>query len=76
MKDGNLHAPFDFHMTDKSNQDSASTYAHMQVLPELLTKQKKISPGKSTICEHTDGCTKQYRCAKVMYLLSTLAVQF
>ena len=76
VENGNLHAHFHSHMADKSNQDAASTHAHMQVLLELLTEQGKIVRGKSTIWEHTDGCTKQYRCAKALYLLSSLAVEF
>ena len=76
VDNGNLHAHFHSHMADKSNQDAASTHAHMRVLLELLISQKKISPGKSTIWEHTDGCTKQYRCAKALYLLSSLASEF
>ena len=63
-------------MADKSNQDAASTHAHMQVLLKLLARQKKIRSGCSTIWEHTDGCTKQYRCAKALHLLSYLATEF
>ena len=36
-----------------SRCDAASTHAHMRVLLELLNSQEKISPGKSTIWEHT-----------------------
>ena len=71
-----VQAHFHSHMADKSNQDAASTHAHMRVLLELLISQEKIIPGKSTIWEHTDGCTKQYRCAKALYLLSSLASEF
>ena len=35
-----------------------------------------IRPSISTIWEHTDGCTKQYRCSKSLYLLSSLAVEY
>ena len=76
VDNGDLHTHFHTHMADKSNQDATSTHAHMGVLLELLTDQGKISPGKSTIWEHTDGCTKQYRCAKALYLLSSLAAEF
>ena len=68
-------AHFHLHMADKSNQDAASTHAHMQVLLNLLADQERIRCACSTIWEHTDGYTKQYRCAKALHLLSYLALQ-
>ena len=76
LENGEVLAHFHSHMADKSNQDAASTHAHMQVLLKLLARQKKIRSGCSTIWEHTDGCTKQYRCAKALHLLSYLATEF
>ena len=44
-----VHAHFHSHMADKSNQDAASTHAHMRGLLKLLISQEKIISGKSTI---------------------------
>ena len=76
MENGNLHANFHSHMANKNNQDAALPHAHMQVLLDFLTKGKQISLSESTLWEHTDGCTKQYRCVKALYLLSSLAAEF
>ena len=74
-KNGEVLAHFHLHMVDKSNQDAASTHEHMQILLNLLANQKKICYGCSIIWEHTDGCAKQYSCAKALHLLSYLAFQ-
>ena len=38
LANGDLHAHFHSHMAYKSNQDAASTHAHMRVLLALLTE--------------------------------------
>ena len=75
-KNGEVLAHFHLHMVDQRNQHTEATHAHMKVLLKLLARQKKIRSGCSTIWEHTDGCTKQYRCAKALHLLSYLATEF
>ena len=61
---------FHSHLADKSPQDSTSTYAHMEVLIEDLLKRNVMEGGKSTMWDYTDGCAKQYRCAKALWLMS------
>ena len=75
-KNGEIFAHFHLHMAEKSSQDPAATHAHMQVWLNLLADQKKVHYSHSTIGEHTDGCIKQYRCAKALHLLSYLALQY
>ena len=74
--DGAVRAHFHSHMSDKSTQDAATTHAHLSVLLNKLSEEKQIKRGESTMWDHTDGCTKQYRCAKALYLLSCLAAEF
>ena len=74
--DGTVRAHFHSHMSDKSTQDAATTHAHLSVLLNKLSEQELIKRGISTMWGHTDGCTKQYRCAKALYLLSSLASEF
>ena len=35
-----------------------------------------IAPFFTTMWDHTDGCTKQYRCESSIYLLSCIALEF
>ena len=73
MEDGEVNMEFHTHFADKSDQNAASTHAHMEVLIGNLLARNKLSKDKSTIWEFTDGCKKQYRCNVVMYFLSYLA---
>ena len=74
--DGTIRAHFHSHMSDKSTQDAATSHAHLTVLLNKLSEQEIIKRGISTMWDHTDGCTKQYRCAKALYLMSCLASEF
>jgi hypothetical protein len=47
----------------------------MHVLVQYLFKEGIIKEG-STILDHTDGCSKQYRSATVLYCLSLLAASY
>ena len=63
-------------MSDKSTQDVVTSNAHLTVLLKKLSEQEIIKQGISTMWDHTDGCTKQYRCAKALYIMSCLASEF
>ena len=43
---------------------------------QLFIRQQIISPGITNIWDHMDGCGKQYRCSKALYLLSVLACTY
>jgi hypothetical protein len=66
---------FHSHLSDKSLQNAATSNAHMEVLFDRLIESGVIGK-KATMChwDETDGCTKQYCCAKAFWLLSYLAV--
>jgi len=73
MKENNIEIQFHSHFADKSDPNAASTHAHMKVLIEELYKNKTLVENTGTIWEFTDGCAKQYRCAKAVHLLSFLS---
>jgi hypothetical protein len=63
------------HFSDDSHQDSATTTAHIEVLLKHLQASGEIGE-HATMFDSTDGCSKQYRCAKAFWLLTYLAVKF
>ena len=76
VDDADVHMHFHSHFSDASRQDAASTHAHMTVLLNILMKETKELLEDSVLWDDTDGCGKQYRCAKALYLLSLLSVHF
>jgi hypothetical protein len=63
---------FHSHFADFSQQDAASTHAHMEVLIKHLFKTNQMRTG-SLLLDNTDECAKQYRCGTAFVLLSVLA---
>jgi hypothetical protein len=66
---------FHSHFSDDSMQNAATTYFHMEVLVKYLQKEAVLKEG-GYMFDNTDGCTKQYRCATALHLLSMLAVKY
>jgi hypothetical protein len=66
---------FHSHFSNNSRQDAATTTAHMTVLIDALISENAIYK-KTTMWDDTDGCGKQYRCAKAYWLLSYLASKY
>jgi hypothetical protein len=60
------------HFADKSDQNAASTHAHMDVLIRYLICQGVLQLG-GLMLDDTDGCAKQYRCATALFLLTLLS---
>ena len=60
-------------MSDDSDQDAATTFAHMKFLYKLLIEENKLERFVSTMWEDTDGCASQYRCAVAIYLTTVLS---
>ena len=56
MNEGEISMEFHTHLADKSDQNAASTHAHMEVLSENLFECCKLLKNKSTLWEFTDGC--------------------
>jgi hypothetical protein len=67
---------FHSHLSDHSKQDAATTHAHMCVLLSKLRDTGEVVTRTTTILDHLDGCSKQYRCGTAIYLLSVLSSQF
>ena len=42
----------------------------------MSSYKKMIAPLLTTMWDHTDGCTNQYRCASAVYLISCIALEF
>jgi len=75
MDEADLKMVFHSHLSDESQQDAATTHAHMN---ELFDQLKAIGElcTDITVWDDTDGCSKQYRCGTAMYLVSVLAAHF
>jgi hypothetical protein len=63
------------HFSAGKRQDARTTFENMHVLVQYLFKEGIIKEG-STILDHTDGCSKQYRSATVLYCFSLLAASY
>ena len=66
---------FHSHFSDSSKQNAATTYEHMKTSITHMIENHQLAPGY-TIYDTTDGCSKQYRCANAMYLLSKLSMMY
>ena len=67
---------FHSHMSDMSKQDASTTHAHLVQLLTNLCGTGEVKSKITTILDHSDGCSKQYRCGTALYLLSVLSSQF
>ena len=72
MNEGEINMEFHTRLVDKSDQNAASTHAHMEVLLENLFERDKLLKNKSSLWEFSDGCKMHYICNVVVYLLSYL----
>ena len=63
---------FHSHLADNSLQNAATTTTHLNEVFNQLFEEKLLKKG-DWIWDHTDGCSKQYRCAKAFYFLSWLS---
>jgi hypothetical protein len=59
-----------------SKQDASTTHAHLILLLNKLCGTGEVKTRKTVILDHSDGCSKQYRCGTALYLLSVLSSQF
>jgi hypothetical protein len=60
------------HFADKSDQNVASTHAHMDVLIRYPICQGVLQHG-GLMLDDTDGCAKQYGYATALFLLTLLS---
>ena len=67
---------FHLHLSDMSKQDASLTHAHMICLLNRLSKTGELKGQRTTILDHSDGCSKQYRCGTALYLLSVISSQY
>jgi hypothetical protein len=67
---------FHSHLSDMSKQDASTTHAHLVCLLTKLCVTGEVKTRTTTILDHSDGCSKQYRCGTALYLLSVLSSQF
>ena len=61
-----------YHCSDYKPQEAKVTTHNMEVMLTELLAAGILKEG-STVYLKTDGCAKQYKCAKAMYLLCKLA---
>ena len=62
-------AQFHSNLSDKSGQYSITTATHICILLHFLLKKQVIGPLFTTMWDHTDGFSNQYRCISSIYLL-------
>jgi hypothetical protein len=67
---------FHSHLSDMSKQDASTTHAHLICLLNKLCGTSEVKARKTTILDHSDRCSKKYRCGTALYLLSVLSSQF
>ena len=66
---------FHSHLANKSKQDAATTFEHMREELQGLKLANELEHVR--LCQkNTDGCAKQYRCAKSVYFDSMLSSEF
>ena len=61
--------------SDDADQSAATSFENMKKQLSDLEK-KTLVRGKTIVYDHTDGCSKQCRCATSMQLLTMLSMQF
>ena len=71
-----INMDFHSHMADESNQDAATTHAHICAMLDHYLSRFKAFPNDCCIFDHTDGCAKQYRCGNALFLLSALCHKY
>jgi hypothetical protein len=59
-----------------SKQDALTTHACLICLLNKLCGTGEIKTQKMEILDHSDGCSKQFCCGTLLYLLSVLSSQF
>ena len=62
-------------LSDEIYKFASTTATHINILLQCILTHKMISQYLTTVCDHTDGFTKQYRCAYSIYLLSFIALE-
>ena len=67
---------FNYHLFDKSNQDSITTEKNIRILIFPLIYKKLIYFILKTIWDHKYGCEYQYHSAFVIYILSFIVLEF
>ena len=64
-------------LSDDKDQNHATVHEDTWMLISELIKQRKLTNGQlKRVFEITDGCSAQYRSAKVLYLLAKISTQF
>jgi hypothetical protein len=48
----------------------------MICLLNRLSETGELKARRTTILDHSDGCSKQYRCGTALYLLSVISSQY
>lgn len=75
--DGKTRLETHSHFSDDSDQNAATTHAHMCKLITKLLEMEAMKPdGTWIMFDETDGCAKQYRCGTALFLMSLLAVTY
>ena len=69
-------APFNYHLSDVSDQDAITNVTHICIIPQFILTKQTLSPFLTTLWDHTDGCANHYCCASAIYLLSCIALEF
>ena len=66
---------FHSNLSDESDQDASATETHIIIILEFILTKKMIDPFLTTVWDHTDGWTNQYRCEYYIYILSCIVLE-
>ena len=63
-------------LSDVSDQYGSTTATYFRILLQFLITKEFIASFLKTVCDHTDGCSKHYRRAYSIYLLTFIYLPF
>eukprot|EP00957_Ditylum_brightwellii_P119436 9112032-Ditylum_brightwellii.AAC.1 len=71
-----LKGKFHSFLSNDSDQGAATTAAHIEQFLKLQPDSNRIEREESTVMEDTKGCSKQYRSACSLYLISAICMKY
>ena len=70
------NSEFHSYISNDNEKDVCNSHAHMVHLLKTSLESGRLVSGMSTVWEGTDGGSKQYRCAFVLYLMTVLSYSY
>ena len=67
---------FTLFFSDGAKQHASTSFENMHKQFEHLQESGRLNRGKTTILDHTDGCSGQCRSALALHLMTVMAVSY